>query len=338
MTLYRSPRLSRRHLLQSGAAAGLVGTLAPGLSRAQGAFPTRNMNVVIATGRGGGAETTGRAFADVLRHKWGVDFEFEFHPGAGGQVAYELFVHRRERDGYNLLYSNMHPEIITFATQNTNYALPDDVTHFARTVGSPIAVYVGSESPIQSIEQLVEEGRRRTVTISTSRLPHPGTIGMLALADATGADFNLVPFGGGNPTSMAAITGEVDAAVLTASVAVSLRDQVRTIALFREAPALAERLGNPPTVNAALDLDLPELELSSGWAVHTEVWENMPEVRETLESSIRATFDDPRLRENLEAVGYPWESVEYGGPDVTAAIVRDTIEFARRFADRLREA
>ena len=79
----------------------------------------------------------------------------------------------------------------------------------------------------ESIEQLVEEGKKRTVTVATSRLPHPGTIGMLALAEATGADFNMIPFGGGNPTSMAAITGETDAAVLTAGVAISLGDQVR---------------------------------------------------------------------------------------------------------------
>lgn len=338
MTTDLRNRLSRRAVLGRGASAGLFGALGPGLVRAQDKYPARNINIVIATGRGGGAETVSRCFTDVLRQVWGVEFEYEFHPGAGGQVGYEVYVHRRARDGYNLMFSNMHPEIITFATQDTNYKLPEDVTHFAKTNGSPIAVYVGKDSPIQSIEQLVEEGRKRTVSISTSRLPHPGTIGMLALGDATGADFNLIPFGGGNPTSMAAITGEVDAAVLTASVAISLSDQVRTLATFRDVPALTAQMNNPPTVNKAFGLDLPELELSSGWAIHTEVWENMPEVRETLQAAIRDCFADPRFKANVEAVRYPWESMEYGGPEVCARIVKDTVEFARRYADRLKQA
>lgn len=73
------------------------------------------------------------------------------------------------------------------------------------------------------------------------------------------------------------------------------------------------------TVNAALDLNLPELELSSGWAVHTDVWENMPEFRQVFEAAVIDSFADPRLKENYEAVNYPWESVEYGGPRRPAA-------------------
>jgi tripartite-type tricarboxylate transporter receptor subunit TctC len=329
--------ISRRGLLGTGA-AGAATLFAPSILRAQGAYPTRNINVVIATGQGGGAETTARAFTNVMRTDLGVDFEFEFHPGAGGQVGYELYAARREKNGYNLLYSNMHPEIITFATQNTNYDLPGDIIHFAKTGGTPIVCYVGANSPIQSLEQLVDEGKQRTVTIATSRLPHPGTIGMLALADEVGADFNMIPFGGGNPTSMAAITGETDAAVLTAGVAISLGEQVRVLGTFRSVEEFNVQMGNAPLVNDVFGTSIPELELSQGWAMHTEVWETMPEVRERLVNSIRATFDNPELRAQFEAVNYPYEGIEYGDETVCAQIVADTVELARRYAERIRES
>jgi tripartite-type tricarboxylate transporter receptor subunit TctC len=328
--------ISRRSLLGTGAAVGAASLFAPSLLRAQGAYPTRNINVVIATGQGGGAETTARAFTNVLRGDLGADFEYEFHPGAGGQVGYELYAQRRDKDGYNLLYSNMHPEIITFATQNTNYNLPGDIIHFAKTGGTPIVCYVGANSPIQSIEQLVDEGKKRTVTIATSRLPHPGTIGMLSLADAMGADFNMIPFGGGNPTSMATITGETDAAVLTAGVAISLGDQVRILGTFRSVEAFNVQMGNPPAINDVFGTDIPELELANGFAIHTEVWETMPEVRARLVNAIQASFDNPQLRENFAAANYPFEGVEYGDEVVCQKIVTDTIELARRYADRLR--
>jgi len=93
---------------------------------------------------------------------------------------------------------------------------------------------------------------------------------------------------------------------------------------FSNRPSLSDRLIGAfstvgPTVNAALDLNLPELELSSGWAVHTDVRENMPEFRQVFEAAVIDSFADPRLKENYEAVNYPWESVEYGGPRRPAA-------------------
>src|SRR3546814_10236271 len=83
-----------------------------------------------------------------------------------------------------------------------------DLVYFQKTSTEPMAVWVGPNSPIASLEQLVEEGRKRRITVAVSRLPHPASIGMLALGEATGAEFNLVPFGGGNPTAMAAIRSE----------------------------------------------------------------------------------------------------------------------------------
>lgn len=331
-------RMNRRRLLSLGATAGAAGLFAPAILRAQGAYPSRNINIVIATGQGGGAETTARCFTNVMRTDLGVDFEYEFHPGAGGQVGYELYAFRRDRNGYNLLYSNMHPEIITYATQNPSYKLPEDIIHFAKTGGTPIVCYVGASSPIQSIEQLVDEGKKRTVTIATSRLPHPGTIGMLALAEATGADFNMIPFGGGNPTSMAAITGETDAAVLTAGVAISLGDQVRVLGTFRDVAEFNAQMGNAPTVNSVFGTDIPELELSQGWAMHTEVWNTMPEVRERLVNSIKSAFDNPELKKQFEAVNYPYDGIEYGDEVACGEIVKNTIELAQRYAERIRES
>lgn len=331
-------RLTRRRLMTLGAGIGATGLFAPALLRAQGAYPSRNINVLIATGQGGGAETTARCFTNVLKTDLGVDFEYEFHAGAGGQVGYELYAFRRDRDGYNLLYSNMHPEIITYATQNPSYKLPDDIIHFAKTGGTPIVIYCAANSPIQSLEQLVDEAKKRTVTVATSRLPHPGSIGLLALGEATGADFNLIPYGGGNPTSMAAITGETDVAVLTAGVAISLGEQVRVLGTFRDVPAFNAMMNNAPTVNSVFGTSIPDLELSQGWAMHKEVWDTMPEVRERLVNAIKASFTNPELKTQFEAANYPFDGIEYGDEVACAEIVTNTAELARRYADRLRES
>ncbi len=326
--------ITRRRLLKTGSAALGLGVFAPaiiGRARAQ-SFPARNMSVVIPTNQGGGVETNARNFGGVWRNYLGVEFEYEFFPGAGGQAGYEVYVHRKERDGHNLLFGNMTPELIMYATQNPNYRIPEDVTYVASIAGNPTVLYVGAESPFQTIEDLVEEGRRRPINISTSRLPHPATIGAFALADGTGAEFNLIPFAGGGPTSMAAITGEVDAAVLTAGVAISLEDQVRVLCTFKKFEPLDVQMGNPPSANEAFGLEIPDLDTATAYAIHTEAWENA-EIRERLVTSIEEVFQDPALKEAYNVSGYPWESVEYQDADRCAEIVSETLELAERYRD-----
>src|SRR6478736_4022674 len=93
-----NPSAGRRRLL-----AGLVTASFGSCSSVFGqAFPSRNMRVVIPTGQGGGADRLARAFDDFWGAQLKTKFEYAFHPGAAGQVGYELYLHKRERDGRNL--------------------------------------------------------------------------------------------------------------------------------------------------------------------------------------------------------------------------------------------
>src|SRR3712207_632390 len=107
-----SPTLTRRAFCGgTAAAAGLLAT--PFVDRAAAqAFPRRKFQVVIPTGQGGGAERLARAFDDAWSKSLGQQFEYSFHPGAAGQIGYELFVQRRPHDGHNLLFGNMGAEMI----------------------------------------------------------------------------------------------------------------------------------------------------------------------------------------------------------------------------------
>lgn len=91
-------RISRRALCGGMAAAGLLAGFTPGLplSRAVAqSYPQRNFRVIIPTGQGGGAERLARAFDDAWSKLLNQQFEYTFHPGAAGQIGYELFVKQR---------------------------------------------------------------------------------------------------------------------------------------------------------------------------------------------------------------------------------------------------
>jgi len=71
---------------------------------------------------------------------------------------------------------------------------------------------------------------------------------------ATGVDFNLIPYGGGNPATMAAIGLETDCCSLPVSLPISLGDQVRILCVFANENPVPEATRNAPTANAAFGL------------------------------------------------------------------------------------
>ena len=101
---------------------------------------------------------------------------------------------------------------------------------------------------------------------------------MLALGNATKARFNLVPYGGGNPTSVAVMNGEADAGALPIAGVVALGDQMRVLGVFNDdAAKMAKYSGNAPAVNKVFGTKIPPLYSSRSWAIHTEVIEKFPE-------------------------------------------------------------
>ena len=245
---------SRRRLL-AGMAAAIATCHAP-RADAQ-AFPSRNMRVVVPTGQGGGADRLARVFDDFWGPLLKTSFEYGFYPGAAGQVGYELYLNRREKDGHNLLFGNMGPEMIMYALAKPSYRFPQDYQYFCRLDVDDSVLFVRRESPFRRIEDVVAAAKKRTVSVAVSRLPHPASIGVLALGEATKAKFNLVPYAGGNPTSVAVMNGEADCGALPIAGVVAIGDQMRILGVFNDDNTMGRYTNNAPSVNAVFGTQDP---------------------------------------------------------------------------------
>ena len=322
------PSQTRRRIVAGGAAAI---ALSPLRGQAQ-AFPSKNMRVVIPTGQGGGADRLARVFDDFWGPLLKANFEYGFFAGAAGQVGYELYLSKRERDGHNLLFGNMGPEMIMYALQKPPYRFPEDYQYFCRLDVDDSVVYVRRQSPFKRLEDLVAEGRKRAVNVAVSRLPHPASIGMLALGNATKAKFNLVPYGGGNPTSVAVMNGEADAGALPIAGVVALGDQMRVLGIFNDdAAKMAKYSGNAPSVNKVFATKIPALYSSRSWAIHTEVIEKFPDRFALLEKTARQVFDNPKYREEYAKTGAPVETIQYGDRKLCTEYAKGMIELANEY-------
>lgn len=325
-------RTARRRFLAGSAA--LAGAAALGGRAFAQDYPSRNLEIIIPTAEGGGADRDARTFTSIWGGKINTGFEFGYYPGAAGQVGYKFFM-EREPDAYNLIFANLGPEVIMLETQNTGIEVGRDIVYIQQTSSEPMAIFAAANGPIQSLQQLVDQGRSRTVTVATSRLPHPGSLGVLSMGEATGANFKLVPYGGGNPTSMAAITLEVDAAVLPFANPIALGDQVRILGVFADTNVAPEMSGDAPTVNAALGTTIPNFDSSRAWGVHKAAHDAFPDRIALLKETMQATLADPAYAEAVKATGLPIAFIDAGGEDVAMATAMAMREVARKYRDLL---
>ena len=84
----------------------------------------------------------------------------------------------------------MGPEMLMYALQKPPYKFPQDYQYFCRLDVDDSVVFVSRQSKFKKLEDVLEASKKRTINVAVSRLPHPASIGVLALGRSIGGRFN----------------------------------------------------------------------------------------------------------------------------------------------------
>jgi tripartite-type tricarboxylate transporter receptor subunit TctC len=154
---------------------------------------------------------------------------------------------------------------------------------------------------------------------------------VLALGEATGAQFNLIPFSGGRNTIAAVVTGETDLGALPVAGVVERGDVLRVLLLFDDQNKFGDKAHNAPVVNDVFGTDLPPLVSSRAFALHAATFEEYPDEVAMLQESLKQVFEDPEHEQGVLQTGAPAEVIAYGGLEECQAYVENIIEIGNRF-------
>ena len=147
--------VKRRTFIKGGLATGSL-MLGGGLAMpALASYPDRNIDVIIPTREGGGADRLFRAFTSLWKNHMNTNFEPGFFPGASGRVGYEVYMGKYKPDAYSLIFGNMGPEVLNWAVKAPSFNI-EDYIYFNRVDTDPGCVFVGAESKFKSIDDIVE--------------------------------------------------------------------------------------------------------------------------------------------------------------------------------------
>lgn len=328
----------RRQFLTGSAAALGAGILAGmPLSRALAAgFPSRNMNVYVPTREGGGADRNLRAFTSVWKKYLKVNFEPSFYPGAAGRVGYEKYMGLAKADCHDLLFGNMGPEVLNWVVKKPTFDVKD-LIYFGQMDRDPGIIFVGRRSKFKHIDEIVAEGKKRTINVGVSRLAHPATLGALALARHTGAKFNVIPLSGGKNTRAGVATGEMDCGALPSGGIARRGKNFSILAIFDDVNPIPNKIKDAVLVNKHFGMNLPPLIAGArAFGIKREAIDKYPDRFKILQDTQKAVYNDPAYWKVLKKTKVPMELfLKDSSSERIARYVKDITAIGREYRDLL---
>lgn len=321
----------RRYFLKLSAAALAMGLPTLGFGAE---FPSRTMEVYIPTRAGGGADRNFRSFAGVWKKHLGGEFEPAFYPGAAGRVGYETYMGKASDDCHDLIFGNMGPEVLNWVVRKPTFSL-DDYFYFLMVDADPGSVFISEKSSMKTLEDVITEGKKRTLTIATSRLAHPASLGMLVLANKTGMKVNLVPMSGGKNTRNGVLTGELDLGVLPATT-VMKRKGIKILGLFDEKNLVPDKMPGAVLINTEYKLGIPPIAAGArAFGIKKAAADKYPDRFNKLVETGMKVFKDPAYKEAVIKNKGSWELIAPGGAVECSEYVANITALGKQYRNLL---
>jgi tripartite-type tricarboxylate transporter receptor subunit TctC len=200
----------------------VAGLASPALARADAAYPSRPITIVVPFPAGGAADLFSRLIGEKLRAEFGQPVIVENKTGAAGNIGTEL-VFRSPPDGYTLLTAPS----LTFSVNrllNPNLRFdPRAMEPVGVLATYPFVLYVRAGLPVNSLSELIAYARANPgkLTFASQGQGQLGHIAIEGLKLQEHLDMVHVPYRGTVPALNDLLGGQVD--MLTDSLLIGMQ-------------------------------------------------------------------------------------------------------------------
>lgn len=219
-------------------------------------FPDKPIKLIVPFPPGGGTDLIARELAQSLNKTAGWTVVAENRPGAGGNLGVDAAV-KSAPDGYTIvLGQTSNLAINPTLYKKLPYQPLKDLAPVALIASAPLVIVVGSNSPYQSLKELIETAKQKVNSLNFAS-PGNGTVAHLAgelLQSAGGFKAQHIPYKGFNIALSDVISGQVD---LYISSVPTIIGQIRTGKLRALAVTSMTRTQELPDVPTVAELGYP---------------------------------------------------------------------------------
>jgi tripartite-type tricarboxylate transporter receptor subunit TctC len=275
--------MKRRDFLMLVAAGSL---LPQTIARGQGAWPQRNITIVVPFLAGGSADLVARLFAQHFQAKYQVPVVVENKSGAGGSIGAGI-VAKAAPDGYTLVLGTVSTQTINPALYSKLQYDPErDFVPISPLVRFPNLLVVRNQLPVKS----VHDGSSGNGTSSH--------LCVVMFMRAIGATMTHIPFRASSDEMTAMIGGQIDLAIdsMTTIWPLAQSGEVRALGV-----TTADRVAAAPDL-PTIGESLPGFE-ATGWQGLFAPAGTPPSIIETLADEVNRIFLLPDVVSSLRKVG-----------------------------------
>jgi tripartite-type tricarboxylate transporter receptor subunit TctC len=199
--------LLRRPLVALAFAALAV---SPTAARAQDAWPSRPIKLIVPFAPGGNTDTIARLTAERLGKALPATFVIENITGAGGLTATNT-VAKAAPDGYTLFIVASPQFGIVPALQNVTFDPVRDFTPIKNITFNPFVLVVHKSFPAGNLKELIAWGTANSdqITYASGGVGSVGHLTAALLFAKTGLKVKHVPYRGGAPAQVDVVAGHV---------------------------------------------------------------------------------------------------------------------------------
>jgi tripartite-type tricarboxylate transporter receptor subunit TctC len=287
--------LTRRSVL-----AGISSFVALRPDRAIAAWPERNITLVHGLAPGGGVDVTARIVAEGLSRRLGRPVVVEARPGAATTLA-AAQVARATPDGHTLGFVPISHSVTGATYKKLPYHPINDFTFVGQATEYPFVVVTHSEYPVESIPDLIQAARTRSVPLLC------GTVGQGSVQHLLAADFaqlakieiQAIPFRGGALAITELLAKRIDLFIDPPS---TLLEHIKAGKLRAIGVTGKTRFADLPDVPTIAEAGFAGFAVMS-WTGVVGPAKLAPEIVARLNSEIRAHLTEPEVAQRIRMLG-----------------------------------
>jgi tripartite-type tricarboxylate transporter receptor subunit TctC len=269
-------------------------------ARAQAAFPSRPLRLVVPFPAGGTTDILGRIVAEPLGRRLGQPVVVENRPGAGGGIGADA-VAKADPDGHTLLMTTIGTAAINYGLYPSLPYKASDLAAVTNVAEVPNVFIAAPQLQANTLAELVALAKRKRdgLTIGSSGNGTSLHLTGELLREAAGIELIHVPFRGSAPMLTEVIAGRVDVAVdnLPSSLGHIRDGRLKALAVTtaRRSPAL-------PDVPTTREAGFPQVDAVAWFGIQAPS-RTPPALLDRIATEIRAVLQDPAVRARIAEQG-----------------------------------
>lgn len=301
-------------------------------ARAQEAYPSRAITMIVPFAAGGTSDVIARIVAEEMSRRLGQRIIHENVGGAGGTVALARAA-RAAPDGYTIFIGNSGTNAAAYAIYPDIRYTPESFTPLGLIAKTNSMIALRPDFPATTLAAFIADAKARPGII---RLGHAGVgsqnyLICRAFMEAAGVDVALVSYRGAGPALNDLMGGHVDGVCDAATSVGSAVNAGRVRGLVVASPARVAGLRDVPT---AAEAGLPSFQLQNWNALFAPAG-TPPAIIARLNQAIGEALDSEGLRQRYaELMATVPEAAERAPEVMLPMVANDIVRFRRLMGPR----